>query len=126
MKRIPATLILVALCGLVGAAPPISEDGTAANPFQVNSAFSVSWDANPPEENVVGYRLYEWLSGNPAMVAEVTSPPVNVLNVPLGSHVYTATALNSSQESAHSQQMFVMVTDRPRPGKPLKLRIVAP
>ena len=122
MKTFSTTVFLLAFCLFAQGIPPAPVRGTEADPFLTNTAFKVSWEANPLEENIVGYRLHEWVSGTPRLVAESTSTNSDVLSATPGLHAYTVTARNSSAESEHSEQMFVMVTAN-RPGKPTNVRI---
>jgi len=82
MKRILACLFALALAA------------AAAN-------VTLTWDPNPPSEDVEVYRLYEVVDGTNTLVAEVDGATnvVTVPNVTPGRHEYVLTAVNIWGES---------------------------
>lgn len=78
----------------------------------------VSWDPNPPEENVLGYKIYY---GTNARVYDVVVDVGNVTNAVLEgfqgprTYYFAATAYNSYGESDFSEEVSVTIPSPPEP-----------
>jgi hypothetical protein len=68
------------------------------------------WDANPPEENVLSYAVYEYINGGYRSLGQVKTNRTVLLDVSAGSHCYAVTALNEYFESPYSKQACLTVT----------------
>ena len=98
-------------------------------PFVSFGAQSVTlaWDANPPEDNVVGYRLYYGSTTTGEYTASIDisggllqTPVVDLVEG--RTYYFALTAYNSCCESLFSDEV-VYTVPRP-PVKPARLRIV--
>lgn len=65
----------------------------------------LTWDANPPEDNVLGYVLYVSTvdSGGYKKIGETSSTSYTLENLPLGTTFVKITAFNRYGESAPSE-----------------------
>lgn len=83
------------------------------------------WDFNPPDENVITYRIYEKINANAGpiyvLVGTVASNVNSLIlsNVAPGKHIYVGTASNYWGESLYSDEASTANTN----SKPKNLRI---
>jgi hypothetical protein len=68
------------------------------------------WDANPPEDNVLSYAVYEYINGGYRSLGQVKTNRTVLLDVSAGSHCYAVTALNEYFESPYSEQACLTVS----------------
>lgn len=85
---------------------------------------ALEWDANPQEENVTAYAVYEKTTvqgiSTYTKVGTATAPVTTInINASQASHVYVATATNASGESGYSAELLVT----PPPNPPGRIRI---
>lgn len=79
----------------------------------------LEWNANPPEDAVTGYRIYEAVTVSGATtwkpVADTlsTTPSHALLDVKGGKHVYAVTAYNAAGESNRSNEVAVSAISTP-------------
>ncbi len=78
----------------------------------------VEWDA--PEPNVPEYRVYEKIGGIYTRIGTTTATTFTIQNVTPGTHTYTVTASNGTDESPHSNELTVTILAPPK--APLNLR----
>lgn len=78
-----------------------------------------AWDPNPPEEKVVGYRVYQsTVSGNynkeTGKVCDTPDTACTVENVPDGTYFWVATAYDAAgNESAYSNEVTKALDSTP-------------
>jgi len=86
----------------------------------------LAWDANPPEDNVIGYRLYtstvdgDYTNAQVIQLGNVTTGVVTDL-LPGNTYHFVVTAYNSVGESGFSSQASLSLPLKP--GPPVQLRI---
>jgi hypothetical protein len=95
MKTLKA-LFLIALTGCV----------LLAAPGDVRTEIGLTWDHNPPEDEVARYRIYEVSGSDLILVAEVpgTTNAVYIPNSSPGRRTFVATAVNWGGESDVSNE----------------------
>src|SRR4030095_16472747 len=110
-------IVSIALVFIATAQTGTTPNGTAANPAKTTPNFGLQWDGNAASEGVTGYRLYEWFGGEARQIVpgEIVGTTADMNNVASGQHIYSVTAWNGLEESAHSNQLYVLVLGRPSP-----------
>jgi len=63
---------------------------------------TLAWDANPADQAVTKYTVYEQTGATWTKLVDVTTPTVTLSNVTPGIHTYAVTASNIWLESARS------------------------
>jgi hypothetical protein len=86
------------------------------------SAPSLQWDANPPNEQVTNYKIYEKIGQNFTLVGTVDGKTTtySLAGVPEGQHIYAVSAVNITGESSKSTETILPAT----PSVPVNPRVV--
>lgn len=68
---------------------------------------SLLWNANPAEDNVTEYRVYEKIGLSFNLLVATAATNVTLTNVPTGPHYYVVRAVNFYGESKDSNVLLV-------------------
>jgi hypothetical protein len=86
---------------------------------------TLEWDANPPEQLVVEYRLYEQVGTNYTMVATSAGTSATLSGVSYGPHTWVLTAVNSAAlESERSLPASTIISAPLTPPQGLRVSVV--
>jgi len=115
MKRLTTilclSLFLTESSSLVGREPPTHQTaGKTAESHSVSK--KLVWNANPIEEGISGYNVYEKIDNGRQppfwkRIATVHKPSFTVRKLTPGSHIFAVTAVSKFGESQRSSEMVV-------------------
>lgn len=98
------------------------------------NSVTVTWDANPPADNVMGYGLYhgtnsrtygEVFNGRFVAAVWVTNTTATLSNLPPGTNYFAVTAWSNAGESDFSDEVFKVFASTPKPAPPTNVQILA-
>ncbi len=87
------------------------------------SQCKLEWSANPPTENITGYRVYRIVGDQQTKIADIAAPTTAIVSTTIeaiAGDVIVVTAINAYGESVISDPAIIQLP----PSKPLGLRVV--